>query len=76
MRPFTAMHIAAIALADGGLVYLTEDDSWTRQPSEAELIEDEAHGQLRLLTAQAQARSGRRPIAAPRLAEARTAAAA
>ena len=34
------------------MVYLTADDQWTRSHAEAELIEDEAIAQLRLLEAQ------------------------
>jgi len=35
----------------GHRVYLTEADRWTADLTEAELIEDEAHGDIRLLEA-------------------------
>jgi hypothetical protein len=35
----------------GHRVYLTEADRWTADLAEAELIEDEAHGDIRLLDA-------------------------
>lgn len=53
-RAFTPKIITANALLEGDVVYLTADDRWSRQISEAELITDEAHGQLRLLGAEAQ----------------------
>lgn len=37
---------------DGNLVWLTVNDHWTRNPQEAELIDDEAHGDIRLIEAQ------------------------
>ncbi|MEM0936623.1 MAG: DUF2849 domain-containing protein [Pseudomonadota bacterium] len=36
----------------GQVVYLGEDDCWTPVLQEAELIEDEAHGDIRLLDAE------------------------
>lgn len=53
-RPFTPKVVTANALLEGDVVWLTEDDRWTRDIAEAELIEDEAHGQLRLLHAETQ----------------------
>lgn len=53
-RPFTPKVVTANALLEGDVVYLTEDDRWTRLHHEAELIEDEAHAQMRLLKAQSQ----------------------
>ena len=53
-RKFTPKVVTANALLEGDVVYLTEDDRWTRHHREAELIEDEAHGDIRLLFAQAQ----------------------
>lgn len=53
-RAFTPKVITANALLEGDVVYFTEADSWTRHLSEAELIEDEAHAQLRLLDAERQ----------------------
>mgnify|MGYP001485208323 FL=1 len=46
---FTPKVVTANALLEGDVVYLTADDRWTRQHNEAELIEDEAHAQMRLL---------------------------
>ena len=54
-RQFTPKIVTANALLEGDVVYLTEDDRWTRRHEEAEFIEDEAHAQIRLLDAQAQA---------------------
>lgn len=53
-RRFTPKVVTANALLDGDVIYLTADDIWTRDHREAELIEDEAHAQLRLLKANAQ----------------------
>ena len=52
-RPFTPKVVTANALLEGDVVYLTEDDRWSRHHHEAELIEDEAHAQLRLIFASA-----------------------
>jgi hypothetical protein len=38
-------------LLQGDVVYLTADDRWTRHHNEAELIDDEAHADVRLLAA-------------------------
>ncbi|WP_108482155.1 DUF2849 domain-containing protein [Oceaniglobus ichthyenteri] len=43
--------ITANALLSGDAIWLTADDQWSGNISEAELIEDEAHGQIRLLDA-------------------------
>ena len=51
-RNFTPKVITANALIEGDVVYLTADDLWTRHHGEAELIEDEAHAQIRLLDAE------------------------
>ena len=53
-RSFTPKVVTANALLEGDAVWLTEDNTWTRDIHEAELITDEAHGDLRLLEAQAQ----------------------
>ena len=53
-RPFTPKVVTANALREGDVVFLTADDRWTRHHHEAELIEDEAHAQLRLLFAASQ----------------------
>ncbi len=54
-RIFTPKVVTANALLEGDVVWLTEDDQWTRRMDEAELIEDEAHAELRLLHADSQA---------------------
>ncbi|MEM6609851.1 MAG: DUF2849 domain-containing protein [Pseudomonadota bacterium] len=54
-RTFTPKVVTANALLEGDVVYLTEDDRWTRDHAQAELIEDEAIAQLRLLAAQSRA---------------------
>ena len=53
-RQFTPKVVTANALLEGDVVYLTADDRWSRHLGEAELIEDEAHAQLRLLKAEGQ----------------------
>lgn len=55
-RAFTPKVVTANDLIAGDVIYLTADDLWTRLHAEAELIEDEAHAQLRLLEAQSQPR--------------------
>ncbi len=55
MARFTPKTVTANDLRDGDSVWLTPDNRWTRNHTEAELIEDEAHAQLRLLHAQRQA---------------------
>ena len=53
-RPFLPKVVTANDLRLGDVVYLTADDCWSRLHHEAELIEDEAHAQMRLLFAAAQ----------------------
>jgi Protein of unknown function (DUF2849) len=53
-RGFTPKVVTANALLEGDVVYLTADDRWSRVHAEAELIEDEAHADLRLLQASRQ----------------------
>lgn len=53
-RRFTPKVVTANRLLEGDVVYLTVDDRWSPLHSEAELIEDEAHAQMRLLHATAQ----------------------
>ncbi|WP_108814892.1 DUF2849 domain-containing protein [Loktanella sp. Alg231-35] len=67
-REFTPKVVTANALLEGDAVWLTENDTWTRNMHEAELITDEAHGDLRLLEAQARADE----IAGPYLADAKS----
>ncbi|MDJ0857707.1 MAG: DUF2849 domain-containing protein [Dinoroseobacter sp.] len=53
-RAFTPKVITASDLLEGDVIYLTEDDTWSRHLTEAEVIDDEAHAQIRLLDAQSQ----------------------
>ena len=53
-RPFSPQVVTANALIEGDPIWLTEDDTWSRDIADAELIEDEAHAQLRLLFAESQ----------------------
>ena len=41
-KPFTPKVVTANALIEGDVVYLAADDSWSRELSQAELLEDEA----------------------------------
>jgi hypothetical protein len=50
-RRFTPKVVTANRLLNGDAVWLTEDDRWTARIDEAELIEDEAHAQIRLIDA-------------------------
>lgn len=54
-RAFTPKVITANALIEGDVIYLTEDDSWTRDLAKAEVLTDEAHADLRLIEASARA---------------------
>lgn len=51
---FTPKIITANALIEGDTVYFTETGEWSHEIAEAELLDDEAHAQLRLLSAQRQ----------------------
>ena len=53
-RPFTPKVVTANALLEGDAVWLTEDDRWTRDIREAEIIDDEAIADDRLIFAAAQ----------------------
>jgi hypothetical protein len=53
-KPFTPKVVTANALLEGDVIYLTADDQWSRQLADAEVIEDEAHGDLRLLLGNSQ----------------------
>lgn len=53
-KPFTPKVVTANDLIEGDVIYLTADDRWSRHLSEAELLEDEAHAQIRLLSAEGQ----------------------
>jgi hypothetical protein len=66
-RQFTPKVVTANALLEGDVVYLTADDRWSRRHQEAELLEDEAHAQLRLVDASARVSE----VVGPYLADAR-----
>mgnify|MGYP001800911205 CR=1 FL=1 len=51
-RAFTPKVVTANALLEGDAVWLTEDNNWTRDIADAELLTDEAHAELRLIEAQ------------------------
>lgn len=53
-KAFTPKIVTANDLLEGDVIYLTADDRWSRRLEEAEIIEDEAHAQLRLLDAERQ----------------------
>ncbi|WP_138472122.1 DUF2849 domain-containing protein [Poseidonocella sp. HB161398] len=53
-RAFTPKVVTANDLIEGDVIYLTEQDQWTRHHNEAELIDDEAHAEIRLLFASGQ----------------------
>lgn len=53
-RRFTPKVVTANRLLEGDNVWLTEDDRWSTSMAEAELIEDEAHADIRMLFAQGQ----------------------
>ena len=53
-RAFTPKVVTANDLLEGDTIWLTENDQWTRHMAEAELIDDEAHAQIRLLFAEGQ----------------------
>ena len=53
-RIFTPKVVTANDLLTGDVIYQTAADTWSRLHHEAELIEDEAHAQLRLLDAASQ----------------------
>ncbi|WGH78120.1 DUF2849 domain-containing protein [Jannaschia ovalis] len=53
-RPFTPKVVTANRLLQGDVVYLSPSDEWVTDHAEAELIEDEAIAQLRLLDAERQ----------------------
>jgi hypothetical protein len=52
-RTFTPKVVTANALLEGDVVYLTDQGHWTRLHAEADLIQDAATAEIRLLEAQA-----------------------
>ena len=65
-RAFTPKGVTANALLEGDVVYLTQQGHWTRNHAEADLIEDAATADIRLLEAQALAHE----VVGPYLADA------
>lgn len=53
-RSFSPKIVTANDLREGDVVYLTESDDWSRDHHDAELIEDEAHADIRLIHAEQQ----------------------
>ncbi len=53
-REFTPKVITGNALIEGDVIYLTAQDTWTRELAQAELITDEPSANLRLLMAEGQ----------------------
>ena len=53
-RSFTPKVVTANDLLLGDAVWLTTDDRWTRDMHQAELMDDEAHADIRLLFGAAQ----------------------
>ncbi|MDX1780382.1 MAG: DUF2849 domain-containing protein [Thalassovita sp.] len=53
-RPFAPKVITANALLEGDVVYFTAMDDWSPMLCDAEVIEDEAIAQIRLLDAERQ----------------------
>lgn len=53
-RAFTPKIVTANDLLEGDVIYQTAHDTWSRDLSQAELITDEAHAQIRLLDAERQ----------------------
>lgn len=53
-REFTPKVVTANALAEGHVVYLSEDDRWVEHLAQAEILTDEADAEYRFLMAQAQ----------------------
>ncbi len=48
---FSPKVVTANALLEGDVVYLSANDTWTRNLAEAELLTDAAHADLRLIEA-------------------------
>lgn len=53
-RTFTPKVVTANALLEGDAVWFTTDNTWTGDIAQAELLDDEAHADLRLIEAQSQ----------------------
>ena len=66
-REFTPKVVTANRLLEGDAVWLTEDDRWSTPIADADLIEDEAVAQDRLMDAMSQANQ----VVGPYLADAK-----
>lgn len=66
-QDFTPKVVTANLLIEGDAVWLAADDSWTRDIAEAELIDDPAHADIRLIDALARASE----VVGPYLADAK-----
>ncbi|MEM9524810.1 MAG: DUF2849 domain-containing protein [Pseudomonadota bacterium] len=53
-RAFKPKVVTANHLLEGDVIYQTEDDGWSRCLSDAEVLTDEAHAELRLIDASRQ----------------------
>lgn len=53
-RSFTPKIVTANALIEGDVIYLAENDTWTRDLQNAAIITDEADADVRLISAAAQ----------------------
>ena len=53
-RPFMPKVITANALLEGDVGYFTANDEWSREMCQAEVLEDQAHAELRLIEASRQ----------------------
>ena len=52
-KPYTPKVVTANALLEGDVIYLTADDTWSRDLKDAEVLTDVAHADLRLIDAHA-----------------------
>lgn len=52
-KPFTPKVVTANALLEGDVIYLKSDNTWSRSLSDAEVLTDQAHADLRLIEAHA-----------------------
>jgi hypothetical protein len=52
-KPYSPKVVTANALLEGDVIYLTANDSWSRVLTDAEILTDEAHAELRLIEAHA-----------------------
>lgn len=55
-KPFSPKVVTANALLEGDVVYLTENDTWSRKLQDAEVLTDEADAQVRMIDASARVR--------------------